>query len=89
MFNNKQIKETFKVVNKTAKKVNKNVMATSTEVLSEVIEGSQPWIKLGKKAVKGGVKMAEKQQEIALEAIKEVKGQLKNSQKRFKKIINA
>jgi len=87
MLNNIEIKEVYKTIRKTAIKANKEAVKTTTEVRAEVLEASKPWIKLGKKAFKGGVKMAEKQQEIALDAIKEVKGQLKESAGRFQKIV--
>lgn len=87
MLNNIEIKEVYKTIKKSAIKANKEAVKTTTVVRKEVLEVSKPWIKLGKKALKGGVKMAEKQQEIAVDAIKEVKGQLKESANRFQKIV--
>jgi len=87
MLNNIEIKEVYKTIKKSAIKANKEAVKTTAVVKEEVIEVSKPWIKLGKKAFKGGVKMAEKQQEIALDAIAEVKGQLKESAVRFQKIV--
>jgi len=87
MLNNIEIKEVYKTIKKSAIKANKEAVKTTAVVKEEVLEVSKPWIKLGKKAFKGGVKMAEKQQEIALDAIEEVKGQLKESAVRFQKIV--
>ena len=87
MINNIEIKEVYKTIKKSAVKANKEATKTTKVVRKEVLEVSKPWIKLGKKALKGGVKMAEKQQETALDAIKEVKGQLKESADRFQQIV--
>jgi heterodisulfide reductase subunit C len=87
MLNNIEIKEVYKTIKESAIKANKEAVKTTADVKKEVKEVSKPWIKLGKKAWKGGVKMAEAQQEIAVEAIKEVKGQLKESADRFQKIV--
>ncbi len=87
MLKNIEIKEVYKTIKESAIKANKEATKTTKIVKKEVVEVSKPWIKLGKKAVKGGVKMTEKQQEIALDAIKEVKGQLKESANRFQKIV--
>lgn len=87
MLKNIEIKEVYKTIKESAIKANKEAVKTTTVVREEVLEVSKPWIKLGKKALKGGVKMAEAQQEIAVEAIKEVKGQLKESADRFQKIV--
>lgn len=83
-----KVKETITDVQENIKQTTEMAKAVTTQVTKEVQKEAKPWIKLGNKAVDGGVKMLNKQQAIAVDAIEEVKGQLKESNKRFKKIMS-
>lgn len=73
---------------KAAKGANDYALKTATEVVDGAIENSEKWQGVANKAVKGGLKLAAKQQEIVFNTLETVKGQLSESATRFKKLFS-
>ena len=73
---------------KAAKGANDYALKTATEVVDGAIENSEKWQGVATKAVKGGLKLAAKQQEIVFNTLETVKGQLSESASRFKKLFS-
>jgi len=88
---NKNISEDHKFTNAikaSTKNVNAFVIETSEEVIDSVIERSLQWQEVSEKAIKGGLKLAEIQQDVVFKALETVKGSLIKSSKRFKGVFN-
>lgn len=94
----KNVKETINKVNETmtldnlketAKTVNKYTLKTADELVDGAIENGEKWQNITTKAVKGGLKLAAKQQDIVFSALETMKGQLADSTLRFKKLLRA
>lgn len=83
-----KIKTTINDVQENVKQTTEMANAIRKQVTKEVEKEAKPWKKLGEKAMKGGVKMINKQQATAVEAFGDVKGQLQDSNKRFRKILS-
>lgn len=75
-------------ITKAAKNANDYALKTATEVVDGAIENSEKWQGVATKAVKGGLKLAAKQQEIVFNTLETVKGQLSESATRFKKLFS-
>lgn len=80
-------KVTVENIGKSVKEVNKYTVKTADELVDGVIVNGEKWQKVANKAVKGGLKLAEKQQEIMFDTLEEVKGQFSKSAVRLKKIF--
>lgn len=73
----------------TAKSINKYTLKTAEEVVDGAIVNGEKWQDITSKAVKGGLKLADKQQDIMFDTLETVKGQLIGSAKRFKKLFQS
>ena len=71
----------------TAKKVNKLALETADEVVEGVFSNGEKWQNVAAKAIKGGMHLAGRQQEIVFDTLETVKGQLSQSANRFKKLF--
>ena len=73
------------------KKVAKNANAYSLEVADGLVEAAlengKDWQVVASKAVKGGLKLADKQQDIFFDTLESMKGQFAKSAKRFQKLV--
>lgn len=85
---NVKIENGVKFVKKTAKNVNKYSLETAEEILDGAVKNGQEWQGVAKKAVNGGLELAEKQQEITFEVLETLKGQLTTSAKRFGRLFS-
>jgi len=94
----KNVKETINKVNEaitlenireTAKTVNKYTLKTADELVDGAIENGEKMQDITNKAVKGGLKLAAKQQDIVFSALETMKDQLADSTLRFKKLLRA
>ncbi len=72
---------------KATKSANNYAIKTTEEVVDGVLVSSEKWQGVAEKAIKGGLKMAAKQQEMVFDTMETVKGQLVHSSKRLKKLI--
>ncbi|GJM36214.1 MAG: hypothetical protein DHS20C18_52150 [Saprospiraceae bacterium] len=77
---------TIDTVLKTTKSVNDYALKTTEEVIEGVTANGEKWQGVAAKAVKGGLKLASKQQDIVFDTLEMVKGQLSEGANRFKKL---
>lgn len=84
------VAETVSVENLTevTKKVNKYTLKTAEELVDGAINNGEKWQGVAQKAVKGGLKLAAKQQDIVFDTLENLKGQFAHTAKRFKKLVN-
>jgi len=85
-----KVKETVNMDNiKTATKtINDYTIKTADELVDTAMESGQKWQGITNKAVKGGLKLAAKQQDIMFDTLETIKGQLTDSAVKLKKILN-
>ncbi len=74
-------------VGKIAKKVNAYSLETAEEIIEATEKGSVTWNKLMKKAIKGGLKFGEKNQELIFDTLEVVKKQVTKSAYRATEIL--
>lgn len=79
---------TLENISKTAKDVNAYTLKTAEEMVEGAIVNGEKWHELTTKAVKGGLKLAAKQQAIVFDTLDTVKGQLAQSAIRFRKLFS-
>lgn len=79
--------EQLDTVKKTAKKVNQVALETAEEMVEGAFASSEKWQKLTAKAVKGGMRLAGRQQEIVFDTLETMKGQFAESAERFRKLF--
>jgi len=68
-------------------KANDFALNTTENVVTETIEATAQWQTVADKAIKGSLKLAANQQDLVFETLTSIKGQLKDSKKRFKKLV--
>ncbi|MGK0365619.1 MAG: hypothetical protein ACI85O_002685 [Saprospiraceae bacterium] len=73
---NIDIKAGFNKIGEVAKKVNTYSLETAEEIIEATEKGSVTWNKLMKKAIKGGLKFSEKNQELVFDTLEVVKKQV-------------
>lgn len=73
----------------TAKSLNNMGLKIADSMVEGVTENSEKWSKLTEKAVKNGLKITAKQQDIFFETVVDMKGQIEKGVKRFKRIFSA
>ena len=99
MANKKQVKnnrfdfnlDVNKGINKikeSTKDVNDFVLETSENLVQGALKTSNEWTSVTEKAVKGGLKLAETQQDLVFETLETLKGQLMEGRKRFKVLFS-
>ncbi len=84
------VAETVNVENisKVTKDVNDYTLKTAEELVEGAITNGEKWQGVAQKAVKGGLKLAAKQQDIVFDTLESLKGQLTNTTKRFRKLVS-
>lgn len=85
---NVNITERVATIKKVAKTANEFTLETAEKLVDGVITNGEKWQNVANKAVKGGLKLAERQQDIVFSTLETVKGQLVNSATRLKKMFN-
>jgi len=80
---------TLKNFRNTIKGFNKFILDTTEEVLDETLNRTEDWQMVGEKAIKGGIKVAAKQQDLMFDALEALKKQIKKGQKRAVAITNS
>ena len=85
---NVDLTEQLDNVKTTAKKANKFALETTDEMVDVAFANGEQWQEVANKAVKGGLKLAGRQQEIVFDTLEEVKGQLVESAGRFRKLFS-
>jgi hypothetical protein len=77
------MKFTFKNIKSSIQGVNKFVLDSTEEIIDNTIEGISKWQGVGEKAIKGGLKIAAKQQDIVFDSLEMAKSQIKKNKARF------
>lgn len=72
----------------TAKDINEFALDTTEEIVDIAIVRGEQWQKVADKAIKGGLKLAENQQDIMFDTLEVIKGQLQGSTKRFRNLFS-
>jgi len=81
------IEKAAKNFKKTAKKLNKETMNVSEDIVDGAIEAGEKWTKVMAKAMKAGTTLFGKQQDLVLDVLEGVKVQSTTGTKRFGKLI--
>ncbi len=84
---NVKLEDGVTYVKETAKNINKYGLETAENVLESAVAGGKEWQGVAKKAVNGGLELADKNQEIVFETLEAVKEQLADSAKRFGRLF--
>jgi hypothetical protein len=74
-------------VKKAAKNANTFALQTAEELVDGAVVNGEKWQTLTEKAVKSGLKLAAKQQDIVFTTLEAVKVQMGGTAKRFKKLF--
>lgn len=80
---------TPEAITNTAKSINNMGLKIADSMVEGVTANSEKWSKLTDKAIKNGLKITAKQQDIFFETVVDMKGQIESGVKRFKKIFSA
>lgn len=78
----------LKNLRNSVKSINKFILDTTEEVLDETLDRAEDWQLVGEKAIKGGIKIAAKQQDLVFDALETVKKQVTQGKKRAVAITN-
>ena len=84
---NSNIEKAAKNFKKTAKKLNKETMNVSENIVDGAIEAGEKWTKVMGKAMKAGTTLLGKQQDLMFDVLEGVKAQSTTGTKRFGKLI--
>ena len=87
IMNKVNIEKAAKNFKKTAKKLNKETMNVSEDIVEGAIEAGDKWTKVMAKAMKAGTTLFGKQQDLVLDVLEGVKAQSTTGTKRFGKLI--
>jgi len=85
---NDQINKGVSQVKEAAKNANDFVYDTSEEVVDFSIKRGAEWQNVADKAIKGGLKLAANQQDLVFDTLEVLKGQIKQSSKRFSSLFS-
>ena len=94
MKNNKTAKKAKGFIGKTIAKAkdfalnaNDIALAKTEEIVTDSLEIAAQWQKVGEKAIKGGLKLSANQQDLVFDILNEVKSDVKEGQKKFRKLV--
>lgn len=76
-------------VKDAAKDINKYSLETADEIIDTTLKGAEEWQGVASKAVKGGLALAEKQQDIVFTTLEAVKEQLADGASRFRGLFRS
>ena len=82
-----KVNKAIKTVKTSATKANNYALNTTEEVVTETITIAGQWQKVTEKALKGGVKLLENQQNLILDTLETYKKHLVKGKKRFSKVF--
>ncbi|PSR10876.1 MAG: hypothetical protein DA408_07845 [Bacteroidetes bacterium] len=81
------VENSIKTVKTTAKSINDYTLEVAEDIVAGTLEAGKSWQGVGEKALKGTLKLANKQQEILFTALEEVKGQVVDGAKRVRTLV--
>jgi len=79
---------TLKNIKKASKSVNDYTLKTAEELVGGALENGAKWQAITNKAIKGSLKLADKQQDLVFDTLETVKGQLISNAGRFIKLFS-
>lgn len=82
-----KFEDSYKTVKDFSAKANKYATETAEELVEGAISSGEKWQAITSKAIKGGLELAAKQQNIIFETLESVKGQIKEGTKRTKNLF--
>jgi len=82
------VKANVTQIKTTAKQVNDFALSTADDMLDDAFDSGKKWQGVANKAVKGGLHLAERQQEIVFDTLETVKGQLLSSASRVRTLFS-
>ncbi|GEQ86973.1 hypothetical protein ULMS_24810 [Patiriisocius marinistellae] len=68
-------------------KANDFALNTTEVVVTGSLEATAQWQTVADNAIKGGLKLAKNQQDLVFDVLNEIKSQVKESKKRFSKLV--
>lgn len=84
---NVKLGDRFNAIKKAAKNANDLALQTSDNMIDAMVENGNKWQNVTEKAIKSGLKLAERQQTIVFSTLEALKVQLGGSAVRFKKLF--
>ncbi|NVJ89232.1 MAG: hypothetical protein HWD82_07305 [Flavobacteriaceae bacterium] len=81
-------KSTVNKVKANAKKANDTALKTTEDVVTETINIASEWQKVTDKALKGGIKLLDNQQNIVFNTLEAYKNHFVNGSKRLRKVFS-
>lgn len=85
---NIDVEKGMKTVASTAKNVNDYSLKTADQLVDGALENSEKWGKVAEKAINGGLKLAEKNQEMVFTTLETIKTQMMSSAVRFSRLFS-
>ncbi len=82
------VKANVKNLKSTAKNANEFALSTADDLVEGALKNSKKWQGVAEKAVKGGLHLAERQQDIVFDTLETVKGQFLQSASRIKTLFS-
>lgn len=82
------VKANMEQIKTTTKNVSDFTLNTADDMVDSALENGKKWQGVAEKAVKGGLHLAERQQDIVFDTLETVKGQIIHSTKRLKNIFS-
>jgi len=82
------VKANVKTLKVTAKNANDLALTTADDLVDGALKTSKKWQGVAEKAVKGGLHLAERQQDIVFDTLETVKGQFLNSASRIRTLFS-
>lgn len=82
-----KISEAVQTAKESAKKANEVALNTTEDVVTETINIASQWQKVTEKALKGGVKLLDNQQNIVFDALETYKNHIVKGSKRLRKVF--
>ena len=79
----------LKKITATTKDINEYSLEVADGLVEGVFESGKEWQSVASKAIKGGLKLADKQQDLMFDTLEVVKSQLIKSAKRFRKLVKS
>jgi hypothetical protein len=84
---NADLGDRFKAIRKAAQNANNFALQTSDSMIDAMVVNGEKWQNVTEKAIKSGLKLAEKQQNMMFNALEAAKNQFGGTALRFKKLI--
>lgn len=85
---NIDVKKGFDQMKTTASKINTNSLKAADTLVEDALKNSKEWQGVAEKAIKGGLKLADKNQDIIFDTLETMKGQVMKNANRFRGLFS-